>query len=260
MSDKKYKKVSRTDIALPQQVIQAINGHLGENRRDLFLIPFARQIMTHFRYHALTDDSFEFHQALDDAVIPDTIEYNRRQLMDGAGMERPRLLIDVVKSLHHVATRISEMRVLCIGPRSENEIFMLIGNGFDPEKICGLDLISYSEFVDAGDMHEMPYPDGSFDIVIVGWVLGYSKEPARVAKEIRRVAKFGAVIAIGVEHDPSTEENPQQGFNLEGFKFSNTDEITALFGDSIHSVYFRHDVHRTMADTMCHLMVAFELV
>ncbi len=259
MSDGKTKKVSRADIALPPQVAQAINDHLSKNLRDLFLIPFARQVMTHFRYHDLQPEAFEFHNAHDDDVTANTIEYNRRQLLSGAGMERPRLLVDVVKSLHHVSARIGEMKVLCIGPRSENEIFMLIGNGFAPENIRGLDLISYSEFVDAGDMHAMPYGDDEFDIVILGWVLGYSHAPDRVAAEVMRVAKPGAVIAIGQEHDPRTGQAGPQDISVEGHSFKDTAEILALFGDNVHAVYFRHDVHRTMRDAMCHLMVVFEL-
>ena len=43
---------------------------------------------------------------------------------------------------------------------------MLTSAGFDPANIRGLDLISYSSMVDVGDMHDLPYEDDSFDIVI----------------------------------------------------------------------------------------------
>ena len=258
MTDQPKKKASRTDLVIPGPVAQAINHGLSEHPQALFHIPFARQMMTKFRYDQMAKEDFETAET-DEAVIEHTIEYNRKQLLDGAGMERPRLLIDVIKSLHHVAEHANEMKVLCIGPRSENELFMLMAIGFQPPNIQGLDLLSYSEFVDAGDMHDMPYDDNSFDIIILGWVLGYSQAPERVAKEVMRVAKPGAVIAVGQECTPERRRTPLHGVSLNGYYFQHTDEILALFGDNIYTTYFRHDVHRTMTDRMCHLMVVFEL-
>ena len=81
----------------------------------------------------------------------------------------------------------------------------MIAAGFLPENIRGLDLISYSDFVDLGDMHAMPYDDNSFDVIIIGWVLGYSNDVAKVAQEILRVTRPNGVIAIGNQLTPMSK-------------------------------------------------------
>jgi SAM-dependent methyltransferase len=92
----------------------------------------------------------------------------------------------------------SSSRILMIGPRTENEILFLHGLGYP--NVVGLDLISYSPYVRLGDMHNMPFEDDSFDVVICGWTLSYSKHPSRVASEIVRVLRSEAILGIGVEH------------------------------------------------------------
>ena len=90
-----------------------------------------------------------------------------------------------------------EMSVLSIGPRTEMELLSLVAQGFDPDKIRGLDLISYSPWIDLGNMHYMPYKDNAFDVVISGWVLGYSDNPELACQEMLRVSKDEGIIAIG---------------------------------------------------------------
>ena len=66
--------------------------------------------------------------------------------------------------------------------------------------------MSYSDFIDVGDMHAMPYEDNSFDIVMLGWVLGYSSDPRTVASEAMRVCRPGGYIAVSCTR-PVTEED-----------------------------------------------------
>jgi len=97
----------------------------------------------------------------------------------------------------------SSSRILMIGPRTENEILFLQGLGYP--NVVGLDLISYSPYVRLGDMHNMPFEDDSFDAVICGWTLSYSKQPEKVAREIVRVLRCDGILSIGVEHVISKE-------------------------------------------------------
>lgn len=141
--------------------------------------------------------------------------------------------------------RLGDLRVLSIGPRTEGELLNLFAHGFSPGCVRGLDLISYSPWVDLGDMHAMPYPDNSWDAVVCGWVLAYSDDKARAAAEIVRVAKPGAIVAIGVEY--CCLDNEQQlaryGY-LAGSKerLTSLSQILGYFGDHVGEVYFRHDV------------------
>lgn len=88
-------------------------------------------------------------------------------------------------------------RFLMIGPRTENEILFLKSLGYT--NVMGLDLISYSPWVALGDMHDMPFADNSFDVVVCGWVISYSKDPDRLAREIARVTRPGGVFALGFQ-------------------------------------------------------------
>jgi len=117
------------------------------------------------------------------------LEYNLEALMTSSDLDRPLSLIRPITSIGRVARDAATLKVLSIGPRSEIEMFALLASGFAPENITGLDLFSYSPFVDVGDMHALPYADNSFDIVLLGWVLAYSTDTAAAAREVYRVAR-----------------------------------------------------------------------
>ncbi len=92
-----------------------------------------------------------------------------------------------------------EQKVLSVGPRTEGEIFNLVAHGFRLRNIIGLDLITYSPRVHLGDMHAMPFPNASFDVALLGWVISYSDRKSAAAAEVARVVKPGGLVAIGVE-------------------------------------------------------------
>src|SRR5690606_26436775 len=129
-----------------------------------------------------------------------------------------------------------DAQVLSIGPRAEGELLNLAAHGFEWSKIRGLDLISYSPRIDLGDMHNIPYSDASFDVVIAGWVLAYSERPAVAAQEMARVTRPGGLVAVGVEYSPLSEEDviKMMGY-LPGAnrRIGSCEEILALFGDTV---------------------------
>ena len=55
----------------------------------------------------------------------------------------------------------------------------LVGYGFKARNVRGLDMISYSPWIDLGNMHETEYSDNTWDAVLCGWTLPYSSESAR---------------------------------------------------------------------------------
>ncbi|WP_372426845.1 class I SAM-dependent methyltransferase [Salinarimonas chemoclinalis] len=114
---------------------------------------------------------------------------------------RSHLLVAPLLSVYDVARRVGEMRVLSIGPRVEGELFNLRGYGFRKKNIEAIDLFSFSPLIDVGDMHKIEHPDASFDIVISGWVLGYSDDKALAVREMLRVLKPGGLLAIGNAYD-----------------------------------------------------------
>jgi SAM-dependent methyltransferase len=142
----------------------------------------------------------------------------------------------------------SNSKVLVIGPRNENDLFSLFGNGFSWGNIIGLDLISYSPKIKLGDMHDIPFQDGFFDVVLCGWTLSYSSTPDIAAKEILRVTKKGGIIGIGVEYSTLTKEDSEQlsGYSIQDFsklskRVNSTAEILSLFHGNVEHVFFDHD-------------------
>ena len=104
--------------------------------------------------------------------------------------------------------------------------------------------------------------DVGADVVLLGWVLGYSNDLARVAREVLRVARPGALVAIGHENDPNSKDelDAERGFALDGTGFESTDEMLALFAPHVDAVLFRHDVHPSLRHVVSHVMVLFQLV
>jgi SAM-dependent methyltransferase len=93
-----------------------------------------------------------------------------------------------------------DAKVLCIGPRNEAEILLLSLYGYPLRNITGVDLFTYSPLIRAMDMHNLDFPDDSFDIVYSAWTLKYSFDLPRACSEIVRVAKPSGVVVTGFSH------------------------------------------------------------
>jgi hypothetical protein len=195
----------------------------------------------------------------DDKEVPaNTIPHNLKGLKDLA-VVRSLSLIKPVTSVDRVGI---DSKVLTIGPRTEGELFSLVGYGFLPKNIRGLDLISYSKWIDLGDMHKMPYTDKSFDVVIMGWVISYSDEPKKAAEEVIRVSNDKAVIAVGVEY--GGEEAKQQIAKLDyvpgaGRLTTNASQLLEFFGDHVDQVYFTHSIEEDRKDLKGSVIAVFSI-
>ncbi len=194
-------------------------------------------------------------------VSRNTISHNLKGMKDLAVIRSLQLIRPLV-SIDKVRCDIENQKVLTIGPRSEGEIFNLLAYGFRRRNISGLDLISYSPYIKTGDLHAMPFCDSTFDVVMLGWVLAYSDDRARAAAEVIRVAKDGALVAIGSEYSPKTNEEiiQETGYLPGSFEriFSLSD-ITRLFEGHIDQVYFSHPVARGLEDRIGQLILIFSI-
>ena len=116
---------------------------------------------------------------------------NFRKIFSG---NRSSLVINPILSCSFLDR--SKVKILSIGPRTESEIFVLIGNGFQKKNIKSIDLQSYSPLIDVGDLHNLKFEDNQFDIVICGWTLAYSYNKQKAASEIVRVSKSNSIISV----------------------------------------------------------------
>ena len=106
---------------------------------------------------------------------------------------RTQLLSDKVSELFPLGPKHS---VLCIGCRNGNELdyIRLKGAG----SVVGIDVISTRQDILVMDMHELKFPDNSFDVVYTCHSFEHAYDPMKVGQEIARVLRPGGIIAIEV--------------------------------------------------------------
>lgn len=172
-------------------------------------------------------------------IAKNTLQYNLEAAISAADLDRPSIMFGVVSGIEKVWKNRATFDVLSIGPRSEIEIFGLVGAGFDVKRIRAVDLFSYSPYVEVGDMHCLPYPDNSFDIVFLGWVLSYSTNQKLVANELLRVCKDKGIIVIAGDYSDSSRDDLL--FNNTTTHMQSTSQILGLFDAKVGHVYFRHE-------------------
>jgi SAM-dependent methyltransferase len=86
--------------------------------------------------------------------------------------------------------------ILCVGCRNGFELDEFRARGYDV--VVGIDLFSQRPDIRVMDMHDMTFPDDSFDVVYASHALEHSYHVEKVVLEIARVAKEGAVVAVEV--------------------------------------------------------------
>jgi SAM-dependent methyltransferase len=174
------------------------------------------------------------------AVAVNTVSHNLKGLRDLAVVRS----LYLVRPLSVVEKLRPDADILVIGPRAEGELLALLAHGFDRRHIKAVDLISYSPWVDLGDMHALRYADNSFDAVVAGWVLAYSDDKRGAAAEILRVARPGATIAVGVEWSPQSDDEILREVGYQpgsAERLTSIEEILSLFGDEVGAVLVRQD-------------------
>jgi len=140
-----------------------------------------------------------------------------------------------------------DSKILAIGCRYETDLLYLASHGFSVSNIRGLDLLSYSPWIDLGNMHNMSYEDNTWDAVMMGWVLTYSKDPKKAAAEIIRVTRPKGIVAIGITTYPEKyiAEQVEEGMLPVEYetlnRINSTSDILMLFGNHVDKIYFQHD-------------------
>lgn len=114
--------------------------------------------------------------------------------------------------------------VLCVGCRNALELDRFRERGF--EDVVGIDVFSQRDDIKVMDMHEMTFADDSFDVVYASHALEHSYDVDRVAEEIVRVAREGAVVGVEVPVRA-------QASAADRVVFSGLDEVRAAFRSHI---------------------------
>lgn len=273
MSDPKPSGKMKRRLDLTQDESNQIIQFIASNTVELLQIPRIRAMLAKSRLERTDPAAIETLDTDTNAVHAHALKHNLNNLHRMEAVDRPSILICPLRGIEFINRNSAQLKVLTIGPRSESELFSLIAAGFHPDNITGMDLISYSDFVQLGDMHAMPFDNDSFDIVIAGWVLAYSADNRRVAAEILRVARPGAHIAIGCATEPIDEQEAYEraktatggvlatstAMDKTVSIFFNADQILRLFDGQIDTVIFRQDPHPQLLHERANTMVVFRL-
>jgi SAM-dependent methyltransferase len=217
---------------------------------DIFSIPAMRHYIAKTRWEKFiaSGQQMAVHPSVASGMLKDTIPYNIQgvwnSINDIVSLERSELvfrpLMCIDKVYWYPRRRVWEgQKALLIGSRTEYEVLVAMGYGMELSSIHAVDLFSYSPWITPGDMHALPYPDNSFDLIIMGWVLGYSQTPEIVAREVSRVARPGAVVSIGND-SYAPEAAAGSPYVVEG-RARTAKDMLKYFGSNVGKVYFQHD-------------------
>lgn len=158
------------------------------------------------------------------------LEYSKRALTSYRPNARAKRLLGMVS---YCSTPECE-RLLIVGPRYENEVFLARAFGWKAGHVSAVDLLSYSAKIQVADIHALPFPKDAFDAISCGWTLSYSRDPQVAAGELHRVLRPGGIIGIGIEVvDPSFRATEIDGILAGAERVQSRSQILALF-DGYH--------------------------
>ncbi|MGD1862384.1 MAG: class I SAM-dependent methyltransferase [Leptolyngbyaceae cyanobacterium] len=234
-------------------------GYLSHFWDQLNLIDYWRRLHMNlrFRWYCLFS-SIKTLENPDKGVATETIRHNLKGLRDTSVVRSNAL----VRPLSVIEELSPDSQLLCIGPRTEGELYNLAAHGFKLSQIEAVDLISYSPKIQLGDMHALPFTDDKFDAVICGWTIAYSDNKVKAAREMMRVVRNGGIIAIGVEYHPlSTEEIENMTGYLPGsFERLNTlEDVHELFENNIDYIFFSQEPRGRQRDKIGSIISIFSI-
>jgi hypothetical protein len=135
---------------------------------------------------------------------------------------------------HSITSVNKEGRLLSIGPRNEGDLLLLQAHGF--RHVEGIDLFTYSPLIQLMDMHRTTYADNTFDLISSGWAVRYSYDIQKCAREMIRICKNGAHIAIAFSMNPNEQDTlAALATPLRG----GIDELLGYFQPHVGYVYWR---------------------
>ena len=102
-------------------------------------------------------------------------------------------------------------------------------------RVVGIDLFSERRDVAVMDMHDLQYPDCSFDVIFASHSLEHSLDPLRVVSEILRVARPRAWVVLEVPVGFTTSERELQDFG-------SSEGLLGLFGGHVGEVVLAQDL------------------
>ncbi|HEY1037865.1 MAG TPA: class I SAM-dependent methyltransferase [Bacteroidia bacterium] len=149
-----------------------------------------------FLKHKMRFGNFENQQIGETTVKHNLSAFDIPRAAFGCGGRMELLIYPIVS---YYRNNRSLIKILVVGCRSEDDIFWLKSYGFSDT--YGLDLFSYSKNILIGDIHNTTFADNTYDVVLLGWMISYTKDPEAVFKECRRILKKDGLLGVGLDHN-----------------------------------------------------------
>tara|TARA_B100000212_G_C27373807_1_gene533791 strand:+ start:325 stop:1107 length:783 start_codon:yes stop_codon:yes gene_type:complete len=101
-----------------------------------------------------------------------------------------------------ILNEISNKKLLIIGPRNVQELFIAWLYGFNWENIFAIDLYNSHPKIKIMDMHNLDIKDEIFDCVVMANTLAYADDTRKVIQEVSRVLKPDGIFTFGATFEP----------------------------------------------------------
>lgn len=199
----------------------------------LLIIPELRTKFCKFRWKA-RKRQLTFLDTLGPEVRQTVIEHNLTAFNYDAAFGCGNRMANLMYPLSILIQNKASAKVLIVGPRTEDDIYLAKALGLVNTK--GVDLFSYSPYVELGDCHDLPFEREEFDAVVMGWVIAYCGDPHLALREAQRVLKPEGFLAIGWEWVPANQK--ENNLHIRG---NTVNEVSEYLDEIKMKLVFLHD-------------------
>jgi len=142
---------------------------------------------------------FNRHSSYEDYVkkqIEKTLDLKRISIWKGAEWQ---IKVDGFENLFKRNEEFiyDKKKALCLGSRTGQEVFVLRKLGIEA---IGIDLVEFPPYTIKGDIHNLTYKDGIFDLVYTN-ILDHSFYIKKFISEIERVTTKGGIIILNIQEN-----------------------------------------------------------
>jgi len=161
--------------------------------------------------------------------IPDRIQYLINLLAEAGPLHNSKLLV--------------------IGPRYESELFGYLSIGIQKKFITAIDLFSNSPMIQIGDAHNLNFSKSTFDFIVAGWTIPYSKHADLFLRESHRVMNENGKLLITFDLRQNLDEYLAKMLELgspliplvngKNFKVSKCNQLFSIFSFKLTNVKWK---------------------
>ena len=103
----------------------------------------------------------------------------------------------------------NKKKALCLGSRTGQEVFVLRKLGMEA---IGIDLVEFPPYTIKGDIHNLFYEDGIFDLVFTN-ILDHSLYLQKFISEMERVSTKGGIIILNIQENMTFDDYSENIIN-----------------------------------------------